>query len=67
MCTVDLFFLVRRRPFVSDECINAARRTDRLTDQATSPRHARMASPTNPKTAPTAINTVPSGVSDFCM
>lgn len=66
-CLDDLFLLERRSPFFSEACINAARRTDRLTDHATSPRHASTASPIKPRAAPTAINTVPSGVFDFCM
>lgn len=45
----------------------AAFRTDRFTDHATIPRQARSARPTKPRTAPTAMKTVPSGVSDVCM
>lgn len=66
-CLDDLFLFERRIPFFSEACINAARRTDRLTDHATSPRHASTESPIKPRAAPTAMNTVPSGVFDFCM
>lgn len=42
----------------------AARRTDRLIDQATRIRQSTTAKPKRPKAAPTAINMVPSGKSD---
>jgi hypothetical protein len=45
----------------------AALRTERLTDQATIPRQASTARPKKPSTAPTAMKTVPSGVSEVCM
>lgn len=45
----------------------AARRTERFTDHATMPRQARTANPMNPRIAPTAMKTVPSGVFDVCM
>lgn len=64
----DLFLLDDlSSPFVSDEFIIADCLTDLFTDQATSPRHAITASPRNPKTAPTAMNTAPSGVLDVCI
>lgn len=60
--------LVLSNPLFSDDCIaTACCRTDRLTDHATSPRHASTASPRNPRTAPTAIKMAPSGVLDVCM
>ena len=65
---VERFFrLPRSKRFDSDECAMAARRTERFTDHATIPRHARTASPMNPRIAPTAIKTVPSGVFEVCM
>lgn len=45
----------------------AARLTDLLTDHATIPRQASTANPINPSRAPTAMNTVPSGVFVVCM
>lgn len=45
----------------------AARRTDRLIDHATKARQASTDSPMNPRAAPTAINTVPSGRFDCRM
>lgn len=45
----------------------AARRTERFTDHATMPRHARTERPIAPRTAPTAMKTVPSGAVDFCI
>jgi hypothetical protein len=35
--------------------------------QATAPRQARMTRPKRPRTAPTAMKTVPSGRLDLCM
>lgn len=66
--TVDRFpRLLRRSRFESEECAMAARRTERFTDHATIPRHARTASPISPSIAPTAMKTVPSGMFDVCM
>lgn len=66
--TVHRFFrLLRRSRFESEECAMAARRTERFTDHATIPRHARTASPISPSIAPTAMKTVPSGMFDVCM
>lgn len=48
-------------------CASAARLTLRWSDQATSPRHARIAAPMKPSAAPTQMKTVPSGRLDFCM
>lgn len=62
----ERFLFVRRRRFFSD-CIIAARRTERLTDHATIARQASRARPIRPSAAPTAINTVPSGVLVVCM
>lgn len=63
----DFLLFERRRPFDSDERVIAAWRTERFTDHATMPRHARIASPIAPRTAPTAMNRVPSGMLDFCI
>lgn len=52
---------------MSEVCARAARRTERFTDHATMPRQARTASPINPRMAPTAIKTVPSGTFVVCM
>ena len=48
-------------------CASAARLTLRWSDQATSPRQARIAAPMKPSAAPTQMKTVPSGRLDFCM
>lgn len=45
----------------------AARLTDRLMLHATRPRQSSTQAPMKAKTAPTAMNTVPSGMVDFCM
>ena len=44
----------------------ADRCTDRRTDNATSARQTRTANPIAPSTEPTAMKSVPSGISDFC-
>lgn len=59
--------VVRISRLVSDEFIIAARRTERLTDHATSARHARTVRPMRPRAPPTAMKTVPSGMLDVCM
>jgi hypothetical protein len=48
-------------------CARAARLTDRCSDHATRPRQRSTQAPRKPRIAPTQINTVPSGRSDFCM
>lgn len=45
----------------------AARLTERCSDHATMPRHASTAAPKKARMAPTQMNTVPSGRSDFCI
>lgn len=45
----------------------AARLTERWSDHATMPRQARTAAPKKARMAPTQMNTVPSGRSDFCI
>lgn len=59
--------LLRKSRFESEECAMAARLTERFTDHAIIPRHARTASPISPSIAPTAMKTVPSGVLEVCM
>jgi hypothetical protein len=48
-------------------CAMAARLTDRCSDHATRPRHSNTQAPRKPNIAPTQMNTVPSGRSDFCI
>src|SRR5436190_5080342 len=48
-------------------CSAAARRTERLIDQATKTRQANTDKPNKPRAAPTAMKIVPSGRFDFCL
>ena len=60
-------FLTSLRWLYCADCAIAAFLTERCSDHATKPRHARTTSPMKPRVAPTAMNTVPSGYCDFCI